>query len=437
MPYKVVGNTVVRADTGKVVGHSKNPKKYLRALYANAHKEKAGPTQQREQRTGRYAVILNKLKKKKRHGPVIAQMHKAKRDVRRIKRDKLGRFARVAAAASGAGLLSYLLTRHRPAWRPAKASEKKIFSPDQAQRQYEDWDYIKNYSARSRAFYAKLRKKYAPRTVRVNYGRSYPKPKGHWADYLFIKSWGRDYGGVFGGYLAAGKAFNPKQPRWPKGNPRGGEWRGVGGKPSTAIVPAGSLISMVGVGLRHLAVRAGVAAGVSAISRTHKLPGGFPQVQVKTVGGRGLHGDYTPGMIKGRAGGTIRMGTRGRQPALTLAHEFGHHLDQYQPGLRKAVAPHLAKSKLIRDWERIQANAGRLQIGNQIYMIPLRMTRYLLRADEGFARAYSQYVAIRSKNRRMRRELREAQRDFLSGYWSDRDFKPIAEIFDRYLGAYG
>jgi len=37
MPYKVKGNTVVKADSGKVVGHSKNPKKYLRVLQAVEH----------------------------------------------------------------------------------------------------------------------------------------------------------------------------------------------------------------------------------------------------------------------------------------------------------------------------------------------------------------------------------------------------------------
>jgi hypothetical protein len=37
MPWKIKGNTVVKADTGKVVGHSKNPKKYLRTLQAVEH----------------------------------------------------------------------------------------------------------------------------------------------------------------------------------------------------------------------------------------------------------------------------------------------------------------------------------------------------------------------------------------------------------------
>ncbi len=37
MPYRIRGRSVVNTKTGKVVGHSKNPKKYLRVLNAIEH----------------------------------------------------------------------------------------------------------------------------------------------------------------------------------------------------------------------------------------------------------------------------------------------------------------------------------------------------------------------------------------------------------------
>ena len=37
MPYEIKGKSVVKADTGKLVGKSKNPKKYLRTLQAIEH----------------------------------------------------------------------------------------------------------------------------------------------------------------------------------------------------------------------------------------------------------------------------------------------------------------------------------------------------------------------------------------------------------------
>jgi hypothetical protein len=37
MPYAIRGNAVVKKKTGKVVGRSKSPKKYLRTLQAVEH----------------------------------------------------------------------------------------------------------------------------------------------------------------------------------------------------------------------------------------------------------------------------------------------------------------------------------------------------------------------------------------------------------------
>lgn len=37
MPYAIKGKTVIKKDSGKVVGHSSNPKKYLRVLEAVEH----------------------------------------------------------------------------------------------------------------------------------------------------------------------------------------------------------------------------------------------------------------------------------------------------------------------------------------------------------------------------------------------------------------
>jgi hypothetical protein len=37
MPYAIRGNSVIKKDSGKVVGHSKNPQKYMRTLQAIEH----------------------------------------------------------------------------------------------------------------------------------------------------------------------------------------------------------------------------------------------------------------------------------------------------------------------------------------------------------------------------------------------------------------
>jgi hypothetical protein len=42
MPYAIKGKTVIKKKSGKVVGHSKNPKKYMRVLQAVEHGWKPG-----------------------------------------------------------------------------------------------------------------------------------------------------------------------------------------------------------------------------------------------------------------------------------------------------------------------------------------------------------------------------------------------------------
>ena len=44
MPWHIRGNAVVNNATGKVKGHSKNPKVYLRALYANVPEARSKKT---------------------------------------------------------------------------------------------------------------------------------------------------------------------------------------------------------------------------------------------------------------------------------------------------------------------------------------------------------------------------------------------------------
>lgn len=62
MPYKVKGNTVVKADTGKVVGHSKNPKKYKRVLQAVEHGWE--PPKNRKHHSAANGAFLDRLMKK-------------------------------------------------------------------------------------------------------------------------------------------------------------------------------------------------------------------------------------------------------------------------------------------------------------------------------------------------------------------------------------
>lgn len=56
MPWHIEGKSVVNSETGEVMGHSKNPKRYLRALYANV------PEARRHgKKKGRYQSYRDKM----------------------------------------------------------------------------------------------------------------------------------------------------------------------------------------------------------------------------------------------------------------------------------------------------------------------------------------------------------------------------------------
>ena len=62
MPYKIKDNAVVKKNSGKVVGHSKKPKKYLRVLEAVEHGWK--PTGKRKHHSAIDGSFLGSRKSK-------------------------------------------------------------------------------------------------------------------------------------------------------------------------------------------------------------------------------------------------------------------------------------------------------------------------------------------------------------------------------------
>ena len=62
MPYKIKDHTVVKANTGEVVGHSKKPKEYLRVLQAVEHGWK--PPKKRKHHSAQNGSFLDKLMNK-------------------------------------------------------------------------------------------------------------------------------------------------------------------------------------------------------------------------------------------------------------------------------------------------------------------------------------------------------------------------------------
>lgn len=208
------------------------------------------------------------------------------------------------------------------------------------------------------------------------------------------------------------KEYNPGQPRWGKGNPRGGQWKSS---------VSGELLT----GGRQRIARQVIQA---AEKRHGRLP--THTVRVTRRLGRGTEGDYSSGHI--------RLSASTQLPALETAHEVGHLLDHRRfgtpfpsvndkrmAGWRKAVD----RSALTSRW-RAWRTIGHIALGGNRYFVRPQVFRYALDRREQFARSYAQWLA-RKAGGRLRRELRIAQNRPVTYYWNDRDFGRIERELDK------
>ena len=200
---------------------------------------------------------------------------------------------------------------------------------------------------------------------------------------------------------------------------------------------------------------------LDAIGRVH-TDGVLPKIETKPSTARGYYGQYSH---RGRHPEAIRLNTTptSDHPRLTSAHELGHFLDHQGLGdpdafgsdrathpnetIRgKAPAPmaklmdSIDKSPPIGKLKDMRENPDKYAVPiegmNYSYKPDARHIDYLSSPKERFARAYSQWIALRSKDPEMRREL-DVVRDRESkaklpypDQWTDEEFEPIAAAFD-------
>lgn len=154
---------------------------------------------------------------------------------------------------------------------------------------------------------------------------------------------------------------------------------------------------------------------------------------------------------RGRTPVKIRLSKLGDTPELTLAHEIGHFIDQQGIGSGAWGTSDSKLSALFSDWQRaVQASAAhaewnrllagpsRLQVGQATVKLDKKWLRYILSDKELFARSYAQWIATRSGDSVLLRQLasRQPAASVLHyDHWSDADFRPIAEamaeLFNR------
>lgn len=195
--------------------------------------------------------------------------------------------------------------------------------------------------------------------------------------------------------------------------------------PPAARVPVSQIVTV-----RSTAIRSHVEHATAAIDRVHRSAG-MPAVPVKRLRKGSALGEYHLGArdiaIRAPADG-------GEYPELTTAHEIGHLLDHVELGggylasregdpRLKAWRTAVDASSAVRT---LQEHLRRPGQGASEYFLT-----YLLRAEELFARSYSQWIATRSGDKLMLEQIREIiHRERSPSQWDDDDFAAIAAAFD-------
>ncbi len=218
------------------------------------------------------------------------------------------------------------------------------------------------------------------------------------------------------------------------------------GKDTVLLLPAGMPVGM------RLVVPSGrrfdfVRRALSAIDSVHG-DGELPIIPV--IQGSRAVGRY----VMNRDGGAARIeaATPSDRRVLSFAHEIGHFLDHQALGRRgsyasesggiRALMRAIVGSRSIQTLERRTQQAYVVTAdtrGNSIrFKVNQRDVAYLLEPKEQFARAYAQFIAVRSQDETMLEQLEDKLGDSLTQgiycqQWMDDDFVPISSEFDRLL----
>lgn len=129
----------------------------------------------------------------------------------------------------------------------------------------------------------------------------------------------------------------------------------------------------------------------------------------------------------------VRMNNNAH-PELTAIHEIGHYIDYHglskEPGkLRMTDSVDNPKVRSLIDTLR---NSKTIDNGIEYYSDSPAFQSYYLRDREIFARAYAQYIATKSGDAVLLKQLKESQENSYSKYmqWPDEEFRDILKAMD-------
>lgn len=183
-----------------------------------------------------------------------------------------------------------------------------------------------------------------------------------------------------------------------------------------------------------------VQNGLDAIDSVITIPEGIKKIAV-------IEGGVKTSGVFNDEDGVIRVSEGATTADVTIVHEFGHYLDANaslgdkggekfssrsgSPSPKvKALLDTILASDTVKALKKAQSDAPFLSDDSNY-------ATYLLTKHEMFARAFAQYIAVRSGNKKMQDQIAnirsgeaKPQNNSELSQWSDEEFAPIAEAFD-------
>lgn len=130
----------------------------------------------------------------------------------------------------------------------------------------------------------------------------------------------------------------------------------------------------------------------------------------------------------------ININPSGHHKNLTLAHELGHYIDYF--GLGENPGYSATSKTLMSAWKKAVYNSKAYinlkqeLTQRQAAYLPTSHHRYLLKHDELWARSYAQYIAEKSGNKNLLKDLQIVQNESIKSQWESDDFKEIMKAID-------
>lgn len=194
---------------------------------------------------------------------------------------------------------------------------------------------------------------------------------------------------------------------------------------------------------------------LNAIAATHG-DGNLPDIPMRMFSepDRSEEAAYHPGDFNDAAGDFIDLNVKAKQPALTLTHEVGHFLDNRgiggdNGGLESEIRDEdTSTGKAMTKFLRAAGESQSFQDGMDAYDKFPNYQDYWTSPPEVWARAYAQYVANKSADPVMMKQLRKAQADGVKSHspnstrawiqqWQEADWPPVGQAVENVLKAQG